>query len=321
MKFIKWRSLRIFWLSVSLVIFGSGFFLLTSRNNTLAATPPAESRIKTVFIIVMENHNWSDIQNNPSASYINKTLLPQASFAQQYYNPPGLHPSEPNYLWLEAGTAFGIHSDGTPAHNHQSTQEHLVTYLEKAGISWKAYAERISGDVCPLANSGLYTPRHIPMIFFDNVTNRNDIHSTYCISHIRPFEELEGDLKKDSIARYNFIIPDLCHDMHDQTGCETSDTVKNGDTWLSQQVPLILKSKAYLDGGVLFITWDESEHGEHPIGMIVLSPYAKGGGYSNSIYYTHSATLRTIQEIFGIQPFLGASAESNDLRDMFRTFP
>ncbi len=55
--------------------------------------------------------------------------------------------------------------------------------------------------------------------------------------------------------------------------------------------------------------------------MIVLSPFAKGGGYSNKIAYTHSSTLRTIQEIFGVEPFLGDAANSNDLSDLFRIFP
>ena len=44
------------------------------------------------------------------------------------------------------------------------------------------------------------------------------------------------------------------------------------------------------------------------IGMIVLSPDAKGGGYSNTIQYTHSSTLRTLEEIFGVTPLLGDSA-------------
>ena len=40
--------------------------------------------------------------------------------------------------------------------------------------------------------------------------------------------------------------------------------------------------------------------GDGPIGLIVLSRDAKGGGYSNTIHYTHSSTLRTVQEIFGV---------------------
>jgi hypothetical protein len=88
---------------------------------------------------MMENHNWSDIFNSPSAPYIIKTLLPQASYAQQYYNPSGNHPSEPNYLWLEAGTNYGVTNDDSPKNNHQSSTDHLVTYLDKAGFAWKAY--------------------------------------------------------------------------------------------------------------------------------------------------------------------------------------
>lgn len=291
------------------------------QESQAATQPSAETNIKTVFIIVMENHNWSDIQNNPSAPYINNTLLPQASYALQYFNPPKNHPSEPNYLWLEAGTNFGIKNDHNPNENHQSSTEHLVSYLQKAGISWKAYQEGINGTECPLKNDGLYAPKHNPMVYFDDVTNGNDPNSAYCIAHERPFSELQADLQNDSVAQYNFITPDLCHDMHNSIGCDSLDEIRNGDTWLSQQVPMILSSSAYQNGGVLFITWDESEDGDNPIGMIVLSPYAKGGGYTNNIHYTHSSTLRTIQEIFKVTPFLGDAAQATDLSDLFSVFP
>jgi phosphatidylinositol-3-phosphatase len=49
----------------------------------------------TVFVILMENHNWSSIKGSLDAPYIN-SLLPVASHAEQYYNPPAVHPSEPN---------------------------------------------------------------------------------------------------------------------------------------------------------------------------------------------------------------------------------
>jgi hypothetical protein len=86
-------------------------------------------------------------------------------------------------------------------------------------------------------------------------------------------------------------------------------------------LPPILNSQAYKDGGIIFITWDEGEGGDGPIGMIVLSPDAKGAGYSNSIHYTHSSTLRTLQEIFGVTPLLGGATTAIDLSDLFKTFP
>jgi phosphatidylinositol-3-phosphatase len=293
---------------------------VTARANLISPTPTSEAGNRTVFLIMMENHNWSDIKNSPSAPYINHTLLPMASYAEQYFNPPGIHPSEPNYLWLEAGTNFGITNDDDPSVNHLSSTQHLVTLLNNAGISWKSYQEGISGGVCPLTSEGLYGAKHNPMVYFDDVTNNNNPDSAYCIAHVRPYSELATDLQRNTQARYNFITPDLCNDMHD-TCAPLNDSIKQGDTWLSQNIPVILDSQAYKNGGIIFITWDEGEGGDGPIGMIVLSPDAKGGGYSNTIHYTHSSTLRTLEEIFGVTPLLGDAAHARDLRDLFKTFP
>lgn len=277
--------------------------------------------IKTVFLIVLENHNWSDIKGNPSAPYLNHTLLPLASYANQYYNPPGNHPSLPNYLWLEAGTNFGISDDNPPSSHPLSTTSHLVTLLKDAGISWKAYEESIAGTSCPLTDAYPYAARHDPFVYFDDVTNGGDPRSAYCIAHVRPYPELAADLQHNTVARYNFITPNLCDDGHDPCA-PLNDPVKQTDDWLSRAVPPILQSAAYQQGGVLFITWDEGENGKDgPIGLIALSPYAKGHGYANTIHYTHSSTLRTLEEIFGLPSLLGGAAHATDLRDLFTTFP
>jgi phospholipase C len=269
----------------------------------------------------MENHNWSQIAGSRSAPYLNSTLLPAASYATRYYNPSGVHPSEPNYLWLEAGTNFGIRDDSAPATNHQATTQHLVSLLTAGGLTWKAYQEGISGSRCPVAAGGLYAPKHNPMVYFDDVTNHNSPSSAYCIAHERPYSELAADLAQNTVAAYNFITPDLCDDMHNSVGCASTNSVRNGDTWLAGAVPPILQSAAYQQGGVLFITWDEGEGGDGPIGLLVLSPFAKGHGYASAVHYTHSALLRTVQEILGVTPLLGAAATSPDLRDLFQQFP
>src|SRR5712664_1355036 len=188
----------------------------TTTTTTRPGTCSGACPIHTVFLILMENHDWSSIKGSPSAPYINDTLLPIASHAEQYYNPPGVHPSEPNYLWLEAGTNFGIRNDRSPAHNHQSTTSHLVDLLEAAGLSWRAYQEDISGIDCPLTNVGLYDVNHDPFVYFDDLTQRNDTQAPRCIQHVRPYSELGTDLINDTVARYNFITPNLCHDMHDR---------------------------------------------------------------------------------------------------------
>jgi phospholipase C len=328
------RSLSIALLSTCLVlasVLASSASLLAADKNVAATDYPVAHHIHTVFVILMENHNWTgdgnlDIKGNAAAPYINKTLLPMASHAEHYYNPPGNHPSLPNYLWLEAGTNFGIYNDNPPSQDHQSTHQHLVTQMEKAGVSWKSYDENISGTVCPLVDGGgidpdgspYYGVRHDPFVYFDDVTNHLDPHSANCIKHVRPFTELVRDLKSNNVARYNFITPNVCDDMHDSCN---GDAIAHGDKWLARNLPTILKSSAYQKGGAIFIIWDEANSGDGPIGMILLSPFAKGHGYWNQLSYTHGSTLRTVQEIFSLQPFLGNASREKDLRDLFKAFP
>lgn len=303
----------------------------SAADKPVAASTQSAHHIKTVFVILMENHNWTgdgslDIKGNSAAPYINKTLLPMASHAEHYYNPPSNHPSLPNYLWLEAGTNFGIYNDNPPSDNHQSTTKHLVTQMEKAGVAWKSYDENISGKDCPLVDGGgndsdgspYYGVRHDPFVYFNNVTNNLDSHSAYCIKHVRPYTELSGDLKSGKVAKYNFITPNVCDDMHDSC---SGDPIAHGDQWLAKNIPMILKSNAFKQGGAIFITWDEANSGNGPIGMIVLSPFAKGHGYSNSVAYTHGSTLRTVQEIFSLKPFLNNAAHEKDLSELFKVFP
>lgn len=278
-------------------------------------TPAALASIKTVFVIVMENHNWSDIKGSASAPYLNQ-LAAQGAHAENYVNVPGNHPSEPNYLWMTAGTNFGVTTDANPSTNHQSTHAHLAALLDKAHVTWKSYQEDITGTACPLTAHGLFAPKHDPFLFYDDETGNRNPNDASCIAHNRPYTELADDLASGSVARFNFITPNLCDDMHNDTGCATHDSIKNGDTWLASAVPQILASQAYQNGGALFITWDESEHGDFPIGMIALSPSAKPG-YAANTKYTHSSFLRTLQEIFAVGPFLGDAAHATDLSDMF----
>ena len=293
------------------------------------ATTDGGGAIKTVFMIVMENHSWSSIKGSSSAPYING-LLAQGGHAENYSTPKAIHPSEPNYIWLEAGGNLGITNDDDPSANHQSTPDHLSAQLKTAGVTWKSYAEGIAGTKCPLTGVGLYSPKHTPQIYFDDVTGTNDVNSAYCIAHVRPYTELATDLAGNSVARYNFITPNLCNDMHGEifgTNCPslTTDMVKKGDDWLKANVPVILNSSAYKNGGVLFIVWDEGDENlingasDGPVPMLVLSPLAKTG-YASTTVYTHSSMLRTVEEIFGV-PLLRDAKNATDLSAFFTSFP
>ncbi len=301
--------LVLFALVVAGVVLPAGSVRAATPSPTgTAASATGLPPIQTVFLIIMENQNWSDVKDAP---YIH-SLTTIGAHAEQYFTPPHLHPSEPNYIWLEAGTnCFGgkcyTTDDDVSASNHISSTAHLVTQLKDAGIPWKAYLEGVTGQGCPTTSHGQYTARHVGMIFFDDVWNAG---GTYCESHLRPYSELEPDLAAHAVARYNVIIPDVCHDMHD---C----SISQGDTWLSQEVPKIMNSAAYQNSGAIFLVWDEgARDSDGPLGMVVLSPLAKAG-YANTIHYTHSSTLRTLQEIFGVSPLLADAANATDLADLF----
>src|SRR6476620_2539617 len=132
----------------------------------LGATANAQ-QLKTVFVIAMENHNWTQPANqftgglqqifqNTAAPFLNSLVNGTAvapingrdvrisehvAFAANYHNVlatpsgnnPHIHPSEPNYLWAEAGTNFGVFNDNDPfatvGPTNQNTTQHLVTFL------------------------------------------------------------------------------------------------------------------------------------------------------------------------------------------------
>lgn len=290
------------------------------------------NNIKTVFVILMENNNWSGIKGSSSAPYINSLLTDsEASWCSQYYNPPGNHPSEPNYVWLEAATSTFPDDNDTftcdcnpSGSNSTASTQHLATLMTAKGVTWREYAEGISGNNCPVTSSGLYAAKHVPFLFFQDVSgNPPSASNATCKAHMAPYTQLTSDLTGGTVAQYNFLTPNLCDDMHGATGCP-SDLIKAGDMWLSTEVPKIRASNAYKNGGAIFITWDEGEGGvDGPIGMIVLSPFAKGNGFQSSTHFDHSSTVKTVEEIFGLSPLIGHAADSGtkDLSELFKAFP
>jgi len=371
--------------------------------------------IKHVFVIALENHDWTQpatvpggiqpIFQNPNAPFINSlvngtavayingrnvNISENVSYATAYHNVlatqsgnnPHIHPSEPQYIWSEAGTNFGILNDDdpyadTPSHV-QTTTQHLSGLLQLAGHTWKSYQEdtdleSVNGKLInqplpanqftvPLVSlSGIfspgnylnafnnstqynYAPKHNPMVFFTDTNGGNNLTTSNPLaSHYAPMQQLAFDLASDRVADYNWITPDQFNEQHSALSAGfaglTGDAsqVRAGDNTVSRLVPMIMASKAYQDGGVIILWWDESESdGEpndnaddfnHTIGEIVISELAhpnEGGlPYASAIDYTHSSDLRTMQEIFhvkatgGNSPYLGDAVNANDLSDMF----
>ena len=137
-------------------------------------------QVKTIFYILLENRNFtagtdltggSVVVGNPAAPYINSLITPnsgtsaQVSYCTSYHHVlstttganPSIHPSEPNYVWMEAGSNLSKLDDNDPyassgsvsqilnylAANPTVSGQHVCGLLQAAGISWKSYQEDI----------------------------------------------------------------------------------------------------------------------------------------------------------------------------------
>ena len=77
-----------------------------------------------VFLIMMENHGYSQILNNPNAPFINQ-LAKSANSATNYFGVA--HPSLTNYLEIVGGSNFGVLNDNYPAWHDTSCAPNLAT--------------------------------------------------------------------------------------------------------------------------------------------------------------------------------------------------
>ena len=181
------------------------------------------------------------------------------AFATNYHNVlatpsganPHVHPSEPNYIWAEGGSNFGVLSDADPfaGGTDQDTAQPLVTLLARAGKTWKSYQEdidltknamgQLTNVVLPESQwtspinsiSGIFAPgttnqwngssqynyavKHNPMVFFTGSNGGNDATTANPLRLLyAPLQQLLTDLATDEVADYNWITPNQFNDQH-----------------------------------------------------------------------------------------------------------
>jgi hypothetical protein len=277
----------------------------------------------------MENHSASQVIGSKDAPYINSLV---AAYATATNYTTSVHPSEPNYVWLEAGSNntgdITFTSDADPsATNSTNTTQHLVTQLTTANppLTWKSYQEGLDANtgLCPITSVGApenYAAKHNPFVFFQDVSgNPPSATNAFCIAHHAPFSQLPSDLAAGTVANYNFVTPNLCDDMHGAAGCG-SKLVKAGDTWLSNNLPQMI-NWVNVHGGVVFVVWDEGggRAANPPLPFVAVGPHVKTG-FASTLAYSHSSTLKSIEEIFGVGLVRGAAdPATNDFADLFAT--
>jgi phosphatidylinositol-3-phosphatase len=256
------------------------------RPCTGAAAP---AKYDHVVWVIFENHSYDQVIGSSSAPYFNQ-LAGRCGLATNYS--AATHPSLPNYIALTSGSTQGVSDNGSPS-QHPLNVPSIFSQLPAGGS--RSLQESMPVN-CALGNSGKYAVRHNPETYYTNVR-------TDCGTYDVPL-----GASPDISARFTFVTPNLCNDMHD---C----SVSTGDSWLSTFLPQLLSSSQYRAGKTaIFITFDEGS-GNNRVVTIVVAPAVHAGARSGTTY-THYSLLRTTEELLGLG-LIGNAQSATSMRRGF----
>jgi hypothetical protein len=266
------------------------------------ASAPPTSGWQHVVWIVMENKSFAQVTNAAKAPFI-ASLAKRCGTAAAFT--AEAHPSLPNYIAMTSGSAQGIKDDRDPS-SHPLSVPSIFTQVGPNG--WKALEEDMPSN-CSQQSSDTYAVRHNPAAYYTNLAlacARNDVP-------LGPTPNIS--------ARFTFITPNLCHDMHScPTQSDSDSEVRTGDSWLASFMPKLLSTPQYRAGTtVVFLTWDEDDSSPangNRIATLVIAPSVRPGTVSTAPF-NHYSMLRTTEEILGIGTFLGSAAGAPSMRAAF----
>ena len=129
----------------------AGLLATALAGSAMAAEGPVPngvSHLDHVFLIMMENHGYGQIMNNPNAPFINE-LASKANLATNFFAVG--HPSLTNYLEVVGGSNFGVLSDNNPDWHSTSCQPNLASKQSSTDVPPTA-------AICPIAGVGTDAP-------------------------------------------------------------------------------------------------------------------------------------------------------------------
>ena len=264
------------------------------------ATRAAAPHHGRVVVVVMENKSYDEVRSLP---YTASLLVQGATLTNSF---AVTHPSQPNYFALWGGNTLGIRNDNCPAPGSPYSTQNLGQMCETHGLTWRAYSENLAvagSTACSYDGStstGLYTRKHDPWTYYQNVNHLNE----------RPYSDLAGDIAGGTLPNLVFIIPNNCHNTHNSTtpGCGLPD----GDAWLAANLPAVLAALG--SDGLLVLTWDEDDSSaSNHILTALVGPLVIPGSQSDQVV-NHYTIVRMICEALGFPTFERATAEPSILK-------
>jgi phosphatidylinositol-3-phosphatase len=263
----------------------------SAQQSSAPASRVAVPRPRRVVVVILENHSYTDVIGNPEARYINTLGRSGALFTSSY----GVsHPSEPNYLALFSGSTHGVTSDQCPTSLHAPN---LAADLIAAGFSFTGYSEGLPATGSQVCEHGSYARKHVPWTDFPGLPRTTNQPFTGFAEH-----------GFAALPTVSFVIPDLCHDMHD---C----SVATGDAWLRAHLAGYARW-AQTHDSLLVVTFDEDDGGNaNHITTIITGEQVRPGRYHTPI--DHYNVLRTIEQAYGL-PYRGEARTHYPITSIWR---
>jgi len=298
---VRFKLLLFVCFAVGLTGCGGGVSARTARQSLPANvhTPVAH-----IFLIIEENHSFSTVYHNH---------MPWLSALGDKYGIATNYSSDEqgsllDYLWLSSGSSeHNFQCDGNDC-KQAITDGNIFRELNKAGMSWKVYADSLpnAGFMGPFA--GDYAKRHNPAVWYSDV-----IDDPKQQQNVVPFSEFAGDLATDNLPVYSIIVPDLKHDAHD-------GSPEAADQWLQQNIGPLLSSAHFQAGSnsVMFITFDNGDRDEQGQVFTAVIGQKVIPGVKVDTPFRHENTLRTIMELLRLTNFPGASATAAPMNEFFQ---
>jgi phosphatidylinositol-3-phosphatase len=162
-------------LTLSLLVIGLASALFAGEG----PTPRGVTHLDHVFFIMMENHGYSQILNNPNDPFVNQ-YANSANLATNYF--AIAHPSLTNYLEVVGGSNFGVLNDNSPDWHNANCTTNLAS-------GTTSLDDGTAPAICPISGSG--TDAATPAVDFSNETsgppgenNIDGVQSIPASSHI-----------------------------------------------------------------------------------------------------------------------------------------
>jgi len=212
----------------------------------------------------------------------------------------------------------------------------LPGQLAEKKLSWKAYVEDPVASCTPAPGS------RNPLVYFHSLLDSPD-----CAQSDVGLDQLAPDLKTPTkTPALSYVVPDACHRGAELACAEGQPSgLLAVEEFLRRVVPAIEASPAYKEGGLIAIVSSQARQtgptpdlsscciaptypnlppeaappeavpgpvkpsgGGGRVGLLLLSPFVAPGTVNESGYYNHYSLLRSIEELFELEP-LGYAAE------------